>query len=125
MRKKFALILIAVMVVTMAAGCSSNDKEAANPSETTGAAETTASAETTAAANDQKQKLIGEDRAKEIALKKVNGAKASDITKIKLETDDGRQVYDGELVYNGKEYDFEIDAVSGDVLQWDEETVNK
>lgn len=62
---------------------------------------------------------IGMDRAKEIALAKVPGATASDITKIKKDYEDGKAVYEGEIKYNGYEYDFEIDAATGRIIEWD------
>ena len=35
--------------------------------------------------------------------------------------DDGRQKYEGDIIYNQKEYEFEIDADTGDFLKWEEE----
>lgn len=67
-------------------------------------------------------KVIGEDKAKEIVLKKVPGAT---ITEFKLDEDDGRLVYEGEAYLNQTEYDFEINAVDGTVLKWESETKNK
>lgn len=122
MRKKFALVLIAVMAVVMAAGCSNGDDDTANQTEPSTTVETTAKATDK---QDSQQNLISEDKARDIAMKKVKGAKDSDITQFKLDKDDGRQEYEGKLVYDGKEYDFNIDAVSGEVLKWEEETVNK
>lgn len=63
--------------------------------------------------------LIGDAKAKSIALARVAGAKESDLRKFKLDNDDGRQVYEGEIFYNMKEYDFKIDAKSGEVLKWE------
>ncbi|MDO5116318.1 MAG: PepSY domain-containing protein [Synergistaceae bacterium] len=63
--------------------------------------------------------LIGEAKAKSIALARVPGAKESDIRKFKLDRDDGRQVYEGEIFHNMREYEFEIDAKSGEVLKWE------
>ena len=67
-------------------------------------------------------KVIGEDKAKEIVLKKIPGAT---ITEFKLDEDDGRLVYEGEAYLNQTEYDFEINAVDGTVLKWESETKNQ
>lgn len=120
MKKKLALILIAIMAVFMVAGCSNADDK--DTAQTTEPSSTT---ETTVAATDQQKDLITEKKAKDIALKKVAGAKEADFTEFKLDKDDGRQEYEGKLVHDGKEYEFEIDAVSGDVLKWEEKALNK
>ena len=43
--------------------------------------------------------------------------------RIQLEFDDGVQKYEGDIIYDGKEYDFEIDANTGTFLEWSEERV--
>lgn len=67
---------------------------------------------------------ISADRAKEIALAKVPGATAEDIREFKSETDNHRLEYQGKIHYNGKEYEFEIDGMSGDILEWDVEAIS-
>ena len=62
--------------------------------------------------------LIGTSRAKEIALNKAGGGK---VVSIKLDRDDGRQVYEGEVHDSKYEYDFEIDAKTGKILEWDKD----
>ena len=37
---------------------------------------------------------------------------------MELDRDHGRMVYEGEIYYKGLEYDFDIDAVTGEVLKW-------
>ncbi len=64
--------------------------------------------------------IISLEEASTIALARVSGATSSNL-KIKLDYDDGRQVYEGEIHYNGKEYEFKIDASSGTVIEWSEE----
>lgn len=61
---------------------------------------------------------IGINKAKSIALKRVPGANSSHVTKIELDREHGRMVYEGEIYYKGLEYDFDIDAVTGEVLKW-------
>lgn len=55
------------------------------------------------------------------ALAKVPDATESNMT-IALQTDDGRQVYEGTIIYNNIKYDFEIDANTGEVTNWEEES---
>lgn len=68
---------------------------------------------------------IGEDAAKAAALADT-GLSASDVTFIKavLDTDDGAVVYDVEFYSSSSEYEYEIDAVSGAVVEWDIESLN-
>ena len=63
---------------------------------------------------------ISEDDAAAIALERVPGATANDL-RIHLDHDDGRLVYEGEIVYDRMEYEFKIDALSGSILEWESE----
>ena len=63
---------------------------------------------------------ISEDDAAAIALERVPGAAANDL-RIHLDHDDGRLVYEGEIVYDRMEYEFKIDALSGSILEWESE----
>lgn len=65
---------------------------------------------------------ISESDARQIALQKVPGASDSDI-RMKLDKEDGRLVYEGKIIYNDMEYEFEIDTTDGSVLKWEEESV--
>ena len=67
---------------------------------------------------------IGVNRAMNIALKKVPGANSSHMKKIHLDREKGRMVYEGEIYYNGQEYEFDIDAVTGDIVKWKVEGVS-
>ena len=57
-----------------------------------------------------------------IALAKVPGATENDI-RMNLDRDDGKLRYEGKIIYEGMEYDFEIDAYSGAIQEWDAESV--
>lgn len=70
--------------------------------------------------NTQSENLISEEDAKNAALARVEGATEQDI-RIKLDYDDGKSVYEGDIFYNNREYEFEIDAATGDFLEWSEE----
>ena len=66
---------------------------------------------------------ITEARAKEIALNKVPGASTANIYEFKLDYDDGRLEYEGKIIYNSMEYEFSIDANTGNVTGWDVESI--
>ncbi len=68
------------------------------------------------------QTAISEADARASALARVDGASDSDI-RIKLEKDDGRLIYEGKIIYNNVEYEFEIDAETGDFLKWEQDSV--
>ncbi len=59
--------------------------------------------------------LIGWDRAIELAKEKIGGGV---VIEFEYELDDGE--YEIEIMYNGKEYDVEIDAYSGEILDFDD-----
>lgn len=66
------------------------------------------------------QTAVTEAEAKKIALAKVPDATEKNI-RIHLDYEDGKPVYEGSIVYGGMEYDFEIDASSGTILEWEQE----
>ena len=74
--------------------------------------------ETNKQTSDNKQ--ISRADAAKLALARVPGAGEKDL-KMELDYDDGKYKYEGDIVYDGKEYEFEIDAVTGDFLEWSEE----
>ena len=63
---------------------------------------------------------VSREDASAAALAKVPGAEEKDL-RIKLDDDDGKLVYEGDIYYNGTEYEFEIDAATGDLLEWSQE----
>lgn len=67
---------------------------------------------------------ISAEEAKGIALARVPGASSGDIVKFETDWDDGRTVYEGEILFGGMEYEFEIDGATGTVLDWDVEALD-
>ena len=65
------------------------------------------------------QEKIGVDKAKQIALSKAGVASGDAVfSKANLEYDNGKQIYDIEFIVVGKaKYEYEIDAVAGNVLE--------
>ena len=70
------------------------------------------------------QNKISEEDAKKAALSKVPGATDADIRKFKKDIDDGREEYEGEIIYKNTEYEFEIDAQTGEIIKWESEAIN-
>ncbi|MFC4805402.1 PepSY domain-containing protein [Filifactor villosus] len=63
---------------------------------------------------------IGVDKAKNIALKDARlSASQVKFVKAKAEMEDGKKVYDIEFYHKNKEYDYEIDAATGRILEKD------
>ena len=75
---------------------------------------------TTATASTGSTNYIGEERAKEIALDHA-GLTASGVTFVRshLDWDDGRAQYEVEFYANNTEYDYDIDATTGDIRSYD------
>jgi len=71
-------------------------------------------------ANAQADSYIGEARAKEIALThaKLTEAEVSHM-KVRLDRDDGYMVYEVEFHRGHMEYEYDIDAINGAILEWD------
>ena len=68
---------------------------------------------------------IGTTKAKEIALKHANLTAASvTFIKAKLERDDGMYVYDIDFYSGNVEYDYEIGALTGEILEYDRDIEN-
>lgn len=68
---------------------------------------------------------VSEATAKQTALARVSGATEADIYEWKLDYDDGRPEYEGKIIYGGTEYEFTIDAASGNITEWDAESLNR
>lgn len=70
------------------------------------------------------QGAVGLEQAKEIALNQA-GLKSSQISRFnaRQDYDDGRLVYEGKFFSGDMEYEFEIDANTGRILDWDVESI--
>ena len=73
--------------------------------------------------NAQTAGTLSEADAKALVLAQIPSATETHFKKWKLEKDDGRWVYEGEVVYDTWEYEFEMDAATGAFLEWDIESV--
>ena len=73
--------------------------------------------------NNQTSNRITEDEAKKKALAHAGVAKPEKI-KVEFDKDDGKEIYEVEFTYNGKEYDYEIDAKTGKVIDYESEPID-
>lgn len=64
------------------------------------------------------ENYIGVEEAKKIALEHA-GLSSAKFSKAKLESDDGRMIYELEFHQGNKEYEYDIDAKTGKILDWD------
>lgn len=66
--------------------------------------------------------FVGVDKAKELALKHAGlTGKAVTYKEAKLDKDDGKYVYEIEFVFEGMEYEYELDAHTGEILKVEKE----
>ena len=70
--------------------------------------------------------LLSEDAARLAALTHAGLADRSDVqfVQCKLDRDDGRQVYDVEFYTSSAEYDYEVDAQTGEIVAYDYDAEN-
>lgn len=74
-----------------------------------------------AACGTEQVEEITKDQATQIALNEVEGAGTSDVIRAEKTVSDGNLVYDITIIYDGSEYDFEISAKDGSILERDSE----
>ena len=129
-RNKLFMVLAAGLILCLTVsvcltGCSSSKEEPAQePAAEEPAAEQPAAeepaAEEPAATTDDQKKEIGEDKALEIAIKDA-GVKKAELSNIlvHLDVDDGRTEYDVEFHKGTTEYEYNIDAYTGEILEKD------
>ena len=65
----------------------------------------------------QTQNGLTLEEARALALSRVSGATERHI-EIEQDEDDGHIIYEGEIHYGNAEYEFEIDAATGTILEW-------
>lgn len=64
---------------------------------------------------------ISKEEAIQIVLDRVKGATANQVI-IELDEENGYLIYEGEVHYNNREYEFELNASDGKILEWSEES---
>ena len=74
--------------------------------------------------NSSSSNEITLDEAKKIALddSKLNENDVT-YTETKTDFDDGKKIYDIEFIYNNQEYNYEIDAITGEIISYDKDNI--
>ena len=103
MKKRTMLILTVLATAMVMAGCGGMRNTALDVKDSV---------------SEQDGGIISESEAIAIALAEVPEATEEHVW-IKYEIDDGRKEYEGSVRSGLKEYDFEIDAMSGDIISWE------
>ena len=67
--------------------------------------------------------VISKEKALEIVLARVEGAGEENV-RMELEKEDKYWKYEGEILYNQREYEFELNGETGEILEWSEEGMN-
>lgn len=149
MKKRLGLVAAVVLSLAVLGACGSNTNKQADmqvqtqaisteqtaetdsevPAETTAASGAVLTTEQNAVQNNGKTQgtngskaIISEDDAKAIVLEHA-GLTGKEVSFVKVKTDyeNGRTEYELEFYYENTEYDYELDAASGEILSFDNE----
>lgn len=121
--KRIGIICTLTIITMLLTGCTTNSMpQTEQPSVPNGTMPPEASV-SPAAPTLPEVSTISEEDAKQIALEKIPGATTEHIRRFEKDYENGRFVYDGEIHFEQYEYDFEIDAQDGTILEWDAEPI--
>ncbi len=114
--KKTIIRLLIVLIPILATGCAidyAQNNVSATPTEQTAVPEATVTATSTPS-------RIGEAAAKAAALKHA-GLSESDVTRleVKIDRENGRLVYEVEFYVGNTEYEYDIDAYTGEIIKFE------
>ena len=117
-------ILVSIMVFSMAMllliACGSKQNTVPTPG--TGATTEGTMPQTTDKTQVDTSKFIGEEKAKELALKKAEiGADGVKFDRVELDFDDGVWQYEVDFRHGDIEYDIDINAENGEILSFEKE----
>ena len=118
--KRVLFSVVITLSLFLSAGCSGSDNSAPAQDSSAPATESTAPAPAESAAPEAAVSSIDEEQAKAIALKDA-GITETDVTFMQVKTDieNGVSVFDVEFIAGDTEYDYEIDAATGEIRSKD------
>lgn len=68
---------------------------------------------------EDEPELLSEDEVIRIVLDRTEGSSEEDILSFSMDMDDGFWIYEGDVRSGNNIYEFEIDAVNGNILEWE------
>ncbi|MCO7136915.1 PepSY domain-containing protein [[Clostridium] leptum] len=117
-KKVFVLVTATVLSLSLLAGCDTTAET--NPTASNQVSTATTNVSMSENTSRTSTSYITEEEAKQIALTHAGVAEEdTSFLYVKQDYDDGRAEYDVEFFAGGKEYDYEIDASTGDILSSD------
>ena len=123
MKKTLAIIAGIVLVVGLFAGCGANNNPMSQ--ETPDQGNNNNIVENIQQATEEtvdKSQFIGEEEAKKKALERAGiSAEGVVFDRVELDRDDGVWIYELDFKHNGTEYDVDIKADTGEVLEFEKE----
>ena len=121
MKRIVSGLIVAGLLSCLLASCGSpSQPSVSTPTTTTTTTTTTTALPPTGPATA----LISKDRAKQIVITHCGGAIAeATFTKVEVDAEDGKPVYEVEFVWRGTEYEYELNALTGAVLSVEKEPI--
>ena len=118
--KRVLFSVVITLSLFLSAGCSGSDNSAPAQDSSAPVTESTAPAPAESAAPEAAVSSVDEEHAKAIALKDA-GITETDVTFMQVKTDieNGVSVFDVEFIAGDTEYDYEIDAATGEIRSKD------
>jgi uncharacterized membrane protein YkoI len=122
MKKILASIMVFLLVFTSLTSCGYKQNTPVVPND--GATSDGIMPQTNVNAQADTSKFIGEEKAKELALKRAEiAAEGVKFDRVELDYDDGIWQYEVDFTHGNTEYDVDINAETGEILSF--ETENK
>ena len=128
MKKIFSVLMVGLLAIALLSGCRGTMKEAADDVKdgvhqaADEAKDTVNDVKNTVEDTADKSKFIGEEEAKKKALERA-GISADGVVfdRVELDRDDGVWLYEVDFRKDGNEYDVDVKADTGEVLNFETE----
>ncbi len=133
MKKKIAIVILAILSAIAIGGCTRNsEKESRSETERQSTAskdssessrkntESESKADTKGQNSAASEAVLDESRATAIALEHA-GRKEADVTNLQVQKqqDDGRQIFEVDFYYGKQKFEYKIDAKTGEILAYE------